>query len=65
MTENNKTNKSNWLSLITDDVLAAAGAQPSNREGADYKEQGNSICVERHPGNEPPADAITTIARIR
>jgi hypothetical protein len=57
--------KASWFDLITPALLGRIGGAPSSREGADYAQQGNSICTSRHPGNEPPDEAITTIARIR
>jgi hypothetical protein len=64
MPETSTTKSNNWLSLITDNVLAAAGAPLSSLEGADYAQSG-SICTSRYSGAEPPQDAITTIANIR
>jgi hypothetical protein len=60
MTET-KTSKS-WFDQITPAVLGRAS--PSRREGADYAQSG-SVCTSRHPGDEPPDEVITTIARIR
>jgi hypothetical protein len=64
MSDPNKPSKSNWLSLITPEVLGRTSARPSSSEGADYAQAG-SICTQRHPGNEPPDSAIHVIARIR
>jgi len=64
MTDTSKPSTKSWFSLITPAVLGRVGARSAG-EGADYAQQGGSICTARHDGDEPPDEAITVISRIR
>jgi hypothetical protein len=65
MSEPNKSKSTNWLSVITDDVLFRVGSPVAGHVETHGPGGGFSVCTERHPGAEPPGDAITAITRIR
>ncbi len=54
--------RKSWFSLITPEVLARFGS-PHQQPLAPREDL--SICTSRYPGEEPPEDRITVIARIR